>query len=177
MTDEGELQRVVQPDTGPSLDSAGEELTPEQKKARRVLIIGLVIAGLLLIGLIVLLVFMSIAAYQAAVTGQAPSGGAVVVSLLRDAAIIFVAFETIIIGVLLVILTIQIQSLVTLLREEIQPMLQSANDTFATVRGTTQFLSQNMVSPVMKWSGYVAGVRRVLHEVTGLPKGRHKGSR
>jgi hypothetical protein len=122
----------------------------------------------ILVWLVTLLVFLSINAYQAAYSGAAPSPGEVVVSLLRDAAIIFVAFETLIIGVLLIILMVQLQSLLSLLRDEIKPLLESANETAATVRGTTQFVSHNVVSPVMKWSGYLAGAQRVIREIIDL---------
>jgi hypothetical protein len=144
------------------------ELSPAELKARRLLIIFSIVFGLLFIGLIVLLVFLSIDAYQAAYAGAPPSPGAVVVSLLRDVAIVFVAFETMVIGVLLVVLMLQVQSLVVLLRDEIRPMLEAANETLATVRGTTQFVSHNVVSPVVKWSGYLAGLRRVLQQIGGL---------
>jgi hypothetical protein len=147
------------------------ELSPAELKARRLLIAGLVIAGLFLVGLVVLLVLLSIDAYQAAYTGAAPSPGSVVVGLLRDAAIIFVAFETLIIGVLLIVLMLQVQSLVVLLRDEIKPMLEAANETLATVRGTTQFVSHNVVSPVVKWSGYLAGLQRIVREISGLGGG------
>ena len=93
------------------------------------------------------------------------------VQLLRDAAIIFVAFETLLIGILLIILILQVQSLVVLLRDEIKPMLEAANETLATVRGTTRFVSHNVVSPVMKWSGYLAGLRRIVREISGLREG------
>ena len=59
-------------------------------------------------------------------------------------------------------------SLVVLLRDEIRPMLEAANETLATVRGTTKFVSQNVVTPVVKWSGYLAGLRRILQQVGGL---------
>jgi hypothetical protein len=144
------------------------ELSPAELKARRLLIIGLVAAGLFLLSVIVLLVFLSIDAYQAAAAGVGPSPGEIVVGLLRDAAIIFVAFETLLIGILLVILMVQVQSLVVLLRDEIKPMLEAANETLATVRGTTQFVSHNVVSPVMKWSGYMAGLRRIVKGIGGL---------
>ncbi len=144
------------------------ELSPAELRARRLLITGLVVAGLLLLGLVVLLVFLSVNAYQAAYTGAGPSPGAVVVGLLRDAAIIFVAFETLLIGVLLIILMLQVQSLIVLLRDEIKPMLEATNETLATVRGTTQFVSHNVVSPMMKWSGYLAGLRRIVREISGL---------
>ncbi|MBN1810701.1 MAG: hypothetical protein JXA14_02580 [Anaerolineae bacterium] len=144
------------------------ELSPAELKARRLLIIFSIVFGLLFIGLIVLLVFLSMDAYQAAYAGAPPSPGSVVVSLLRDVAIVFVAFETMVIGVLLVVLMLQVQSLVVLLRDEIRPMLEAANETLATVRGTTQFVSHNVVTPVVKWSGYLAGLRRILQQVGGL---------
>ena len=155
----GAAPAVVEPPAEPS---------PAELRARRLLITGLVVAGLLLLGLVALLVFLSLDAYQAAYTGAGPSPGAVVVQLLRDAAIIFVAFETLLIGILLIILILQVQSLVVLLRDEIKPMLEAANETLATVRGTTRFVSHNVVSPVMKWSGYLAGLRRIVREISGL---------
>jgi hypothetical protein len=118
--------------------------------------------------LVVLLVALSMDAYQAAYEDAPPSPGSVVVALLRDAAIIFVAFEAMLIGILLIVLMVQVQSLVVLLRDEIKPMLEAANETLATVRGTTQFVSSNVVSPVMKWSGYLSGLRRIVREIGGL---------
>jgi hypothetical protein len=148
------------------------EPSAAELRARRLLIIGLVVAAALLLGLIVLLVFLSVDAYQAAYAGAPPSPGTVVVGLLRDAAIVFVAFETLFIGILLIMLVLQLHSLTVLLREEIKPMLEAANDTVATVRGTTQFISHNVVSPVMKWSGYLAGLRRIVQELSGLREDR-----
>jgi hypothetical protein len=153
---------LPQPVVSPDLKS------PAEQRARRWFIIGASIAGLLLIGLVVLMVFLSIGAYQSAVDQAPPSPGSVVVGLLRDAAIIFVAFETLIIGLLLIVLILQVQSLTVLLRDEIGPMLDAANETMRTVKGTTKFVSHNVVSPVMKWSGYVAGVRRILSEIASL---------
>lgn len=152
-----------------ALDSV--PLSPAEERARRWLIGGLVVAGLFVIGLIALLTVLSLDAYQAAVNNQPPTAGEIVVSLLRDAAIIFVAFETLFIGILLMILMVQVNSLVVLLRDEIKPMLEAANETLSTVRGTTQFVSHNVVSPVVKWSGYLAGLRRIVRELTGLGEG------
>jgi hypothetical protein len=152
----------------PQPKNVGAELTPAERRARRILIVGGVVVALLLAGLVALLVFLSLDAYQAALQGRPPSPGAVVVSLLRDAAIVFVAFESLVIGVLLVILMLQMQALVSLLRDEIKPMLEAANETLATVRGTTQFVSHNVVTPVMKWSGYLAGVQRIMRALAGL---------
>jgi hypothetical protein len=155
---------------------AAVERSPAELKARRLLIAGWIVALLLLVGLGVLLYFLSRDAYLAERAGVGPSPGAVVVGLLRDAAIIFVAFETLLIGVLLIILMLQVQSLVVLLRDEIKPMLEAANETLATVRGTTRFVSHNVVSPVVKWSGYLAGLRRVVREIGALWGGVQSGN-
>jgi hypothetical protein len=160
-----ETPALPEPESSPEI-----ELSPAELRARRWLTIGGIVAGLFLVGLIVLLVFLSIDAYQATVAGEGPSPGQVVVGLIRDAAIVFVAFETLLIGVLLIVLMLQVQALIVLVRDEIRPMLEGVNETVSTVRGTTQFVSENVVSPVMKWSGYLAGARRVIREIGELAK-------
>ena len=81
---------------------------------------------------------------------------------IRDIFIIVMALESLVIGVALIILIIQIAQLTNLLRHEIKPILDSTNETVSTVRGTTAFLSENLVDPVIKLNGYVAGLQRVL---------------
>ena len=152
----------------PVSESLAPAISEAERRSQIVFYVGLGVTVLLVVGMIVLLVFLSMDAYQAAYEGGPPSPGAVVVSVLRDVAIVFVAFETLIVGALLAVLLLQVQSLVVLLRDEIKPMLEAANETLATVRGTTQFVSQNVVSPVMRWSGYLAGLRRVVQEIGGL---------
>ena len=160
-----EASAIPEPET-----AAPVELSPAERRARRILITGLVVAGLLMLGVILSLVLLSLDAYQMAMVGAGPSPGEVVVGLIRDAAIVFVAFETLIVGVLLIILMLQVRSLVALLRDEIKPMLEAAHETLATVRGTTRFVGHNVVTPVVKWSGYVAGLRRMLREIIGLSR-------
>lgn len=166
----------VPPELPTASEPGLEAESPAERLARRWFIGGAIVAALLLIGLIVVMVFLSINAYQAARAGIGPSPGGVVVGLLRDAAIIFVAFETLIIGLLLIVLMLQLQSLIVLLRDEIKPMLEAANETMTTVRGTTKFVSHNLVSPVMKWSGNLAGARRILKEITHLRRGSDETS-
>ncbi|HHX66355.1 MAG TPA: hypothetical protein GX702_15875 [Chloroflexi bacterium] len=80
----------------------------------------------------------------------------------RDVAIVLLALESLVIGVLLAVLLIQLRGLVRLLREEIAPMINSASDTVNTVHGTVDFVSEHLVSPVIKVSSYATGARRVL---------------
>lgn len=78
----------------------------------------------------------------------------------RDIFIIFMAFELLIIGGALVVLVIQIASLINLLQNEVKPILQSTSETVKTLRGTTEFLSENLVEPVIKLNSYLAGLRK-----------------
>jgi t-SNARE complex subunit (syntaxin) len=87
----------------------------------------------------------------------------------RDIFIIFMAFESLIIGAALVVLAIQIASLVNLLQNEVKPILKSTNETVNTLRGTTEFLSENMVEPVIKLNSYLAGLRK-LFNIFGIKK-------
>jgi amino acid permease len=70
------------------------------------------------------------------------------------------AFESLIIGAALVVLIVQFAILINLLNNEIKPMLEATNETIATLRGTTQFLSENLVEPVVKLNSYVAGLQK-----------------
>lgn len=81
---------------------------------------------------------------------------------IRDIVIIFMAVESLLIGLTLVILIIQLARLTALLQNEIKPILDSTNDTVDTLRGTTQFLSNNLVKPVMKVNSTASALRQAL---------------
>ncbi len=87
----------------------------------------------------------------------------------RDIFIIFMAFESLIIGAALVVLVIQIASLINLLQNEVKPILQSTSETVNTLRGTTEFLSENLVEPVIKLNSYLAGLRKFF-DLFGIKK-------
>jgi hypothetical protein len=88
---------------------------------------------------------------------------------LRDIAIIVLALVTMITSIFLAILLFQLQSLIVLLRDEVQPILQSINETTGTVRGTTTFVSDVVVSPMIEIAGYVAGVSTTIKTLFGGP--------
>ncbi len=88
----------------------------------------------------------------------------------RDVAIIILAVESIIVGGLLCFLIIQLQRLMKMLREEIKPILDSTNETVSTVRGTTSFVTQHIVSPFVEAASFFSGARRVAQVLTGWPK-------
>lgn len=88
---------------------------------------------------------------------------------IRDIFIIVVALESLIIGVALIVLIVQLASLINLLQNEVRPILNATSETVNTLRGTAEFLGENVVEPVIKLNGYLAGLTRML-ELMGIKK-------
>ena len=136
-------------------------LTPEQIAASKVqerqtkTIIAAVIAAV-----IVILIGLGFAVYALLQPGTPTDR-------IRDIFIIIVSLETLVIGVALVILLVQLASLINLLQNEVRPILQATNETINTLRGTAEFLGESVVEPVIKLNGYLASIQRVL-ELMGL---------
>lgn len=81
---------------------------------------------------------------------------------IRDIFLIFMALESLVIGVALIVLIIQMASLINLLQNEVRPILRATSETVNNLRGTAEFLGENVVEPVIKLNGYLAGMQRVL---------------
>jgi hypothetical protein len=79
--------------------------------------------------------------------------------VLRDMFIILMAVESLAIGILLVVLIVQIINLTKLLREEVLPILNSTNETVDTVKHTTNFVSDVVVSPLVKAVSTISAVQ------------------
>jgi hypothetical protein len=84
---------------------------------------------------------------------------------IRDIFIIFMALESLLLGVVLVILIVQLARLINLLQNEIKPILDSTNETVSNLRGTTTFLSDNLVQPVIKLNEYLAALTQMVRLV------------
>ncbi len=91
----------------------------------------------------------------------------------RDLFIIYMGFQSLVIGLVLIILMIQLARLINLLQNEIKPILDSTNETVSHLKGTTMFLSEHMVGPVIKLNEYLAGISEALGMV-GLLRRRKK---
>ena len=83
-------------------------------------------------------------------------------AVVRDIAIVVLALESIVIGIVLALLLWQVRSLTMLLQEQIKPMLDSMRETVGTVKGTTSLVSETIVTPAVKIGGFFAGARRAL---------------
>jgi hypothetical protein len=92
------------------------------------------------------------------------------VEAIRDIAIIALALQACLFGLILVIMLVMIVRLVNMLEFEIKPILEKTNETVGMVRGTTTFVGQNVVRPVTKATAYVAGVRKGLQVLFGDPR-------
>ncbi|RMF41494.1 MAG: hypothetical protein D6755_12525, partial [Anaerolineae bacterium] len=80
----------------------------------------------------------------------------------RDIFIIFMALETLLIGLALIVLIVQLARLINLLQNEVKPILDSTNETANTLRGTAAFLSDNLAEPVIKLNEYVAALQKLV---------------
>jgi hypothetical protein len=129
-----------------------EGMTEGQKRAA--IIIASIIAAAALIGL----------GWIAYILVNNPTQAASV----RDVFIIFMALEFMLIGAALVILIVQLAVLTNMLQHEIKPILESTNETVNTVRGTTLFVSENLVEPIMKLNSYVAALSSVMDTISAV---------
>jgi hypothetical protein len=90
---------------------------------------------------------------------------------LRDIAIIIVAVQSIVIGVLLGVLVWQIWRLVKIVQTEVRPIIEDAQVTLRTVRGTTTFVSDSVVEPVIRTSSTITRWRRTVGALAGEVRG------
>jgi len=127
----------------------GSSVEPGLTGRQRLLLLGAAVVALAFLALFVVAII-----YLARNPGQA--------EIWRDIFIILMAFESLVIGLALVILIVQIARLTNLLQNEVRPILESTNETLSTLRGTTRFLSNNLVDPVVKANSSMAAFRRVL---------------
>jgi hypothetical protein len=132
----------------PEIVSPEEEASRKANLRKQRWIMAGIIAGavILVAGIVVAIIFLA----------KSPAAAANV----RDIFIIFMALESLLIGAALVVLIVQLASLINLLQNEVKPILKSTSETVNTLRGTTEFLSENLVEPVIKLNSYLAGLKK-----------------
>jgi nitrate reductase gamma subunit len=116
-----------------------ESISPEDARKQKAAIIGASIA--------VLIVLAAVIAFAVFLL----TGSNETTERIRDVFIIFMALESMVIGLVLIIL-----------QNEIKPILDSTNETVSTLRGTTQFLGDHLAEPVIKLNEYLAGLSSFL---------------
>ena len=86
---------------------------------------------------------------------------------LRDIAIVILALFGVLQLLLLVVLTI-------LLYKKLLPVLDATKRTIQNIQGTTNFVSETTVSPLIRALSVVAGIRAVSSRVAGFRKRKEK---
>jgi hypothetical protein len=124
----------------------------QQLRNQRLTMAGIIILVIVILGLVVTGIVFLISPGLTSID---------TVSRLRDIFIILMALESLLIGLALIILIIQIARLTNLLENEVKPILDSTNETISNLRGTTKFLSDNLVEPVIKLNEILAVFSRV----------------
>ncbi len=146
------------PEINPTSQFAAEKIpaqSEQDQKMKRILI-GVIV------GAVILLILLGVAIFFLLQPGTPTDR-------IRDIFIIVVALESLVIGVAMVVLVLQLASLINLLQNEIRPILHATTETVNTLRGTAEFLGESVVEPVIKLNGYMAGLYRML-ELMGVKK-------
>jgi nitrate reductase gamma subunit len=92
---------------------------------------------------------------------------------IRDIFIIFMALESLLLGIVLIILIVQLAKLTNLMQNEVKPILETTQETISTLRGTTEFMSDNLVQPVIKMNEYLAALGQLV-AIVGISRRRTK---
>ena len=130
-----------------------QENSPSDKN-KTGLIVFAIIALVLLAGLIFGIVVLS--KQNADTTGR-----------VRDIFIVILALESLLLSVALVVLVIQLAVLTNLIQNEVKPILSSAKEAVNTLKGTSKFVSDRAVKPIISVSSFMAGSRKLI-EIIGF---------
>jgi hypothetical protein len=93
-----------------------------------------------------------------------------VTARLRDISIVFISLFSVIATVLLAAIVGAILWLVFTLRDKVVPLLETLSSTATRVKGTTEFMTEQAVSPVIQAAGAFAKFRAVTRVATGGKK-------
>jgi hypothetical protein len=150
-----QVSRDAAPVGIPDVDPESEQGTDTRK------IIGIALIGVVVVAIVGLTIYGMVT-------------HPILTSVFRDISIIVLALVTLVIGIFLIVLIFQLQSLIVLLRDEIRPILDSANETANTVRGTTTFMSDAVVTPLIQVASLASGIAQTFRT---LARTGHKAER
>lgn len=92
------------------------------------------------------------------------------IRIIRDILIIILAFQGILVGVSLSVFLLQAAKLFNLVRHEVTPTLENTQETVNTAKDTVEFVNSNMVEPVIRFNGFMAGIWVLLSNWFGIRK-------
>ena len=134
---------------------------PEQKKLISVkpvyIALAVILALTLLVGAVWGIVWLA-------------STQAATIEAVTSVLLIALALESCLFGIVLLFMLLIIIRFVNMLEFEIKPILEKTNETVGTIRGTTSFVSKNVIKPVTDARVHVAGVRQAIKSLFGNPR-------
>jgi hypothetical protein len=111
-------------------------------------------------GMAVLLIAIIVGLYLLGGDHQSP------LERLRDISLVFITLGLILVVMLMAALVGAVVWLVLLLKDQIIPLLEQLTATATRVRGTTEFVSEEVASPIISAYSSVAGWRAMVKTVT-----------
>lgn len=114
-----------------------------------ILVIGLVIVGI------------GYGLFQLGGADQAP------LERIRDIVIIFLSFQLLLVTVALAGIAAALVFLIIVLKDQVIPLLHELTETAKRLRGTTEFMTEEAVKPIITAAGQLAKVRAMTRAVTG----------
>lgn len=90
-----------------------------------------------------------------------------VTARLRDISIVFISLITVISTILLAAIVGALLWLVFTIRDKVVPLLETLSDTLTRLKGTTEFVTEQAVSPIIQAAGAFAKFRAVTKTATG----------
>ena len=132
-------------------------MNESEKKKFQIALIGILVVVIVLLVVMCYLLF------------NAPEATAII----RDISVIILALESIVVLLLLGVVIGMLWWLIQTLEKKITPILDTTNETVNnvsktvnTVRGTATFMSDTVVSPVIKVVSYASGVKKAVKTLT-----------
>jgi hypothetical protein len=104
--------------------------------------------------------------YQLGGADQAP------LERLRDIAIIFLAFQLILVTITLGGIAAGLIYLIMVLKDQVIPLLAEVTETARRLKGTTDFVTEEAVKPIVTAAGQIAKMRAMARAVTGQDRKR-----
>jgi hypothetical protein len=97
----------------------------------------------------------------------------------RDVSIIYSSMFMCVGAILFIVVTALIAFIAFMIRDNILPTLQKVDDTAKTVKGTATFVSESVVSPIIKTAGAAAGARAMVQTLLrqNPPKSNRKSGK
>lgn len=89
---------------------------------------------------------------------------------LRDVFIIVLAIEALLIGLGIFVLILQTGMMISILQNQVRPILEDTQATIMKVKSTTAFLAKYAVQPIISVNSYSAGFKKLFSLIGSIKK-------